>query len=219
MTRLTTWLLGLLRRLLSSPFVSGSIKRLLLWVHIIQRRFSRTRPPVYHKDSPNVFIPSPSQTSRVAGFPVVDIICPSLQPPSREADSKSLHVSHPVHSPEPRRGYILPYVHEPQGSQSSQDITTLTQREHISISSHPDSLSSLHLSLPRPSSRISRRPNSRASQPIKVSRAPTPESPPARGVPPQRSSPPPLRTVAPMSTASVRRWDRNIIVYVLPICT
>jgi hypothetical protein len=246
MTRLTTFLVGLLRRLLSSTFVAGSIRRLLHLIDIFRRRFSKDRTP-HPKDSRYTFIHSSSQTSPATSFAVTDVICPSLQPP-READSNSLHVPYahdeqyvprPVHSPTPQRGYLLPYAYE-------QDIGTSTQKERnpdtISVSSQrsaktssaisllpvsqhgltrrsyvPDSRNSSCLSLLRPGSRNSQRPNSRASQPIKVSRAPTPESinsanmaQPAGARP---SSPPPLRIVAPMSTASIQRYDRNYIMY------
>jgi hypothetical protein len=156
-------------------------------------------------------------------------------------------VPRPVHSPTPQRGYLLPYAYEPQGSRSSQDITTITPKDRnpdassissqrsaksssaisllpsshhglTRISSRPDSRNSSRRSLLRPSSRNSQRPDSRASQPMKVSRAPTPEpintAHPAGAVPPRPGSPTPLRVVLPMSTATVQRWNRNVIVYV-----
>jgi hypothetical protein len=240
MTRLTTFLVGLLRRLLSSTLVAGSIRRLLHLIHIFRRRFSKDRTP-HPKDSRHTFILPSSQTSPATSFAVTDVICPSLQPP-READNNSLHahdeqyVPRPVHSPTPQRGYLLPYAYE-------QDIGTSTQKERnpdtISVSSQrsakassaisllpvsrhgltrrsyvPDSRNSSCLSLLRPGSRNSQRPNSRASQPIKVSRAPTPESANmAQPVGARPSSPPPLRAVAPMSTASIQRYDRKYIMY------
>jgi hypothetical protein len=255
MTRLTTLVLSLLRRLLSSPLVAGSIKRLPFLINAVRRLFTKEKPP-HKKDTPHAFSPALSQTSRVNGFPVNDIICPSLQPPSREVDSNYLHASYDhdepyIHSPIPSKGPILPYANGPQGSRSSQVIGTLTpkerntdaismssQRSAISvislpmsdhgltrISSRPDSRNSSRPSLLRPNSRNSQRRSSRTVQPIKVSRAPI-SAPvnlahPAGAFPLdyfRPSSPPPLRTVAPMSTATVQRWNRNYIVYVFLIC-
>jgi hypothetical protein len=251
MTRLVALLLGLLRRLLSSPFITRSIKRLLLLIRIIQRQFFKDRPPS-RDDSRHVFIPLPSETSHVTSFPMndPDVICPSLQPPSREADSNFLHVPYaddeqsvprPIYSPTPQRGYLLPYANA-----SLEEIGSLTQEEHNSdaisissqrsakssspvspplspqglrrISSRPGSRSSSCHSILRPSSRNSQRPYSSTSLPIKVSRAPTPESInmafPA-GVP---RPPPPRITLVPMSTATIQRWNRNIAVSVHIIC-
>jgi hypothetical protein len=259
MARLPSWLLGLLRRLLSSPFVTGSIKRLLFLIQAIQRLFSKRIPP-RRRDTPHTLTPthSHSRTSHIDGFPVGDIICPSLQPPPRAIDSNYLHPSYdhddqhmtqPIHSPIPLKGYILPYANGPHGSRSSQDIGTLSPMERnpetFSISSRRSARSSSALSLPisqhglmrissRPDSHNSSRPNllrpnsrnSQASQPIKVSRPPTPAlvnmAQPAGAVPSGCSrpcSPLPLRTVLPMSTATVQRWSRNITVYVPPIHT
>lgn len=57
--------------------------------------------------------------------------------------------------------------------------------------------------------------NSRTSQPIEVLKTHTPASvdlsPPLRS---SSSSLPAIRTVVPMSTASIQRWDRHIVVYV-----
>src|ERR1700691_1610133 len=204
MTRLTTLLLGLLRRFLSNTFVTGSIKRLLLLINAIQRLFSRERPR-RREDTPQAWIPPSSHSSHVNGFPTGEVICPSLQPPSRAADSNSSHapydhyeqhISHPIHSPIPQKGYPLPYAYgSPQGSQSSQDI--VEERRHpdlIRISSHhsaklpsssaisltlsrhglvvnsarPNSRDSQRPSILRPGSRISYRSNSRVSQPINI---------------------------------------------------
>ena len=258
MTCLTTCLLGLLRRLLSSKFVAGSIRRLLRrllsskfvagpirhllqLIDIFQRLFSKDGTP-RPKDSPHIFIHPSSQTSPATSSAVSDVICPSLQPP-READSNSLHVPsahdgqhvpRPLHSPIPQRGYLLPYAYE-------QDIGTLTQKERnpdtISVSSQrtssaisllpvsqhgltrrsyvPDSRNSSCLSLLRQGSGNSQGPSLRAFQPIKVSRAPTPESinsaniaQPAGARP---GSPPSLRTVEPMAATSIQRYDRKYI--------
>jgi hypothetical protein len=189
MTRLATLLLALLRRLLSSAFVTRSIKRLWMLIHAILRRFSKERP-LHRKDTRQTCIPPPSHTH---DLPISDVICPSLQPPSREIDNTSLHVpSHdfeqhipyPVHSPTPQRGFLLPYAYDnPQSSRSSHDILTEEQdlgalspedynHDAISISTrrsanHP---SSSNVSLPvsfhgllsnssRPDSRNSQRPS------------------------------------------------------------
>lgn len=155
------------------------------------------------KDSLNTLTLTHSRTSQKDGFPVGDIICPSLQPPPRIIDSNYLHASNdhgaqyttqPIHSPTPLKGYILPYANEPHGSRSSQDISTLSPMERnpetFSMSSRRSAKSSV-LSLPishhglmrissRPDSRNSSRPNSQNShrpnsqRPIKVSRSPTP---------------------------------------------
>ena len=204
MARLSSWLLDLLRRLLSSPFVTGSIQRLLFLIQAIQRLFSRRTPPRM-KDSLNTLTPTHSRTSQKDSFPIGDTICPSLQPPPRVTDSNYLHASNdhdaqyttqPIHSPTPLKGYVLPYANEPHGSRLSQDICTLSPMERnpetFSISSRRSARSSV-LSLPishhglmrissrpdsrnssRPNSRNSHRPNSQASRPIKVSRTPTP---------------------------------------------
>jgi hypothetical protein len=257
MTRLTTFLLGLLRQFLSNTFITRSIKRLLLLINAIQRLFSRERPR-RRKDTPQAWVPPSSHSSHVNGFPTGEFICPSLQPPSRAADSNSSHapydhyeqhISHPIHSPIPQKGYPLPYAYgSPQGSQSSQDIVeerrnpdlirisshhsaklpsssaislTLSRHGLVVNSARPNSRDSQRPSILRPGSRISYRSNSRVSQPIKVSRTPTPVpiniAPPAGAIPPDlscQSSPLQLRTILPMSTGSVNRWSRNIIVYV-----
>jgi hypothetical protein len=262
MARLPSWLLDLLRRLLSRPFVTGSIKRLLLLIEAIQRLFSKRIPP-REKDTLHTSTPTHSRISHIDGFPVGDIICPSLQPPPRTIDSNYLHASYdhdeqyiaqPIHSPAPLRGCILPYANGPHGSRSSQDIGTLSPLERnpetFSISSRPSARSSSALSLPishhglmrissrpdshnssrpnllRPNSRNSHRPDSQVSQPIKISRPPTPTlvnmAQPAGVVPlgcSRPCSPSPVRIVLPMSTATVQRWSRDIIVYVPPIRT
>ena len=241
MTRLSTWILAFLRRLLS---FTRSIKHLWVPIHAILRRFSKARPS-HQKDTRQARIPRPSHTN---DLPISDVICPSLQPP-RETESTSIHVpSHdfeqhtpnPVHSPTPKRGYLLPYAYEnQQGSHigaltKEQDIGAETPEDYnhdtVSISTHrsaslpsfsnvslpvafhglssnssrPEARNSQSLSLLRPASRASQPPNSPISKPLKVSRPPTPAS--------ANMALPPLRIVVPMSTASLQRYDRNIIV-------
>jgi hypothetical protein len=260
MTRLTSLLLDLLRRALSRPFVTGSIERLLHLINAIRHLFSKRIPP-RRKDIPHTLTPARTQTN---GFPVGDIICPSLQPPPGPIDSNLLHASYEhdehymtqsIHSPTSMSGY-LPYANSPQGSRSSQDIGTLTPNERnpdafsissqrsgksssvnslslsqngqsqhglVRISSRPGSHRSSRSNLLRPSSRNSQRPN---SQPMKVSRPPSPAlinmAHPAGAVPlgcSRPSSPTSLRIVSPMSTATVQRWSRGTIVYVSLIRT
>jgi hypothetical protein len=257
MARFPAWLLRTLRWLLSSTFVARSIERLLILIKFIRSRLSRTRRS-HWKGAPEAYTPSP-QTSHVTDFPVSDTICPSQLPPAREVGENSLqvpyehyehHIQHPVHSPTPLKGYLLPYANgSPQGSRSSHDIGTSTKEHNpdaASILSHrlamlpSSSDASLPLSFhgllqqPRPHSRNSQRPSilrpgsitSQRSQspnpePRKVSRPPTPVSnmaSPAGAIPSdilQNGSPTPFRVMAPMSTATIQRWNRNIVVYVL----
>ena len=60
MARLPSWLLDLLRRLLSRPFVTGSIERVLLLIQAIQRLFSKRIPP-REKDTLHTSTPTPEQ--------------------------------------------------------------------------------------------------------------------------------------------------------------
>jgi hypothetical protein len=262
MNHLTTLLLGLLRRLLSSTLVTSSIQRLLQLINAIRRRFSKEMQS-RRKDTPQACIPPPlHHTSH--DLPVRDVICASLQPPSRETDTDSpyvpndhheQHASPPIHSPIPQKleGYLLPNAYgSPHESRSSQDLRILTREERnpdaISVSSRqsarvpspsailpplsyhglvrntsrPSSRNSQRSGIQRPFSRTSKRPNSRISQPKKVSRAPTPASlniaSPAGAVPPEISrhgSPPPFRTILPIPAVHVKRWERDITAYVL----
>jgi len=123
------------------------------------------------------------------------------------------NTSYPVHSPTPQRGYLSPYAYGPQGSRSSQDIGTLAIQSLHSGTRPLTSAMSLPLSqhgLMRNSSRS----ESHISQPMKVSRTPTPAS--VNAAPPDYFSSgclPPRRTVVPISAASVQRWNRKIVVY------
>lgn len=113
-------------------------------------------------------------------------------------------------------------VNNPGGSNISLPITKQPGLDTKSAPLRPSSRSS-QLSIAgnslRPASRNSQRPSSRnRQQPIKVSNTPYPIPPntasPAGALPPEHSrpsSPQPARIVAPMSTASVKRWDRNVI--------
>jgi len=158
-----------------------------------------------------------------------DNLVPNLWPPSPETDCNALRISydhdgqykpHPVHSPKPQRKYILPYTYRPQGSRSSQDIGTLTVGEHdsdaVSISSqHSAKLLSAFVMSQHGLVRDSSHPEHCTSRPMEVSRTSTLAS--ANVAPPDYSpsgSPPPLRIVIPISTASVQRWNRNIVMYV-----
>src|ERR1700734_2417925 len=116
MTRPTPWLLRLLRKLLT--LVSGSTRRLLLLFSLIQRRFLN-KTSFHGTDTPSTSISPLSQASHANSFPASNVICPSLQPPSREANSISPHASYnhdeqhiqrPIHSPIPQEGYLLPYA-------------------------------------------------------------------------------------------------------------
>lgn len=176
----------------------------------------------------------PSDTGRANDVPVNDSDCPSLSLPSREADALHIsyehdgqYMSHPVHSPTPQRGYLLPYVYGPQGCRSSQDIGALTMANcNSNIISVPSQCSTKLTSFSATSIplsqhglvRISSRPNSCTPQAIKVSRTPTPAS---VNIPPPDyspcSSPPLLRIILPMSTVSVQRWNRNITLYAVHI--
>ena len=138
MACLPSWLLGLLRRLLSSPCITGSIQCLLYLIRAIQRLFSKRTTPRM-KDLLNTLTPTHSRTSQKDGFPVGNTICPSLQPPPRVIDSNYLHAlnhhnaqytTQPIHSPTPLKGYLLPYMNEPHDSRSSQNICTLSPMEH-----------------------------------------------------------------------------------------
>jgi hypothetical protein len=134
------------------------------------------------------------------------------------------HISRSVHSPTPQRGYLLPYAYELQGSRSSQDIGKLPMEDcnynATNLQSHRaarlPSCSAISLPLSHHGLvRMASRPNSCASQPIRISNTPTPVS--VNMAPPTYSpanSPPPPRTVLPISTASVQRWNRQITVYV-----
>ena len=186
-------------------------------------------------DTPSAVMPPLSHKSRVNGLLLNDVILPSRQlPMSPEADSKSLrgpcdqgeqpeYVPQPVHSPTPQKGYLLPYAYGPQGSRSSEDIGTLTMKERnvddtgISCQRSEKLALSSSISLPLSQHGLVRNSSradlySRTPQPVKVSSPPTP----VNTAPPDYSRPslPPLRTILPMSTASVQRWNRNIVVYV-----
>jgi hypothetical protein len=64
MARLPSWLLDLLRRLLSRPFVTGSIERLLLLIQAIQRLFSKRIPP-REKETLHTSTPTRSRISQI----------------------------------------------------------------------------------------------------------------------------------------------------------
>jgi hypothetical protein len=183
-----------------------------------------------------------------------NVICPSSQPPLRAAVRNTLHVPNEfdepyttsIHSPTPTQGYFAYPV--PHCSQSSQDINlpAKAQNDATSISGRrsgklpSSSLISLPLShhghalnmtpqpVPsRPISRNSQRPNSRNSQPIKVSRTPSAApsfdniAPPAGAIAPpggsRLTSPQELRSLIPISAADIQRWDRQVVVYALLI--
>ena len=180
------------------------------FIHLFTFRFLS---PSHCKDMPHVFMPSPSYTGHVNG-------CTSLQLPVPETDSNSScgsidddeerYKPHLVHSPAPQMGYISPCTYGPQ---ESQDIGALTVEEH---NANAISIPLSHHGLVRNSSGLDShnfpRPNSRT---FNVSRMPTPaqvNTAPPDYFPP--SFPLPLRTILPMSTASIQRWNRNVVVYV-----
>ena len=151
--------------------------------------------------------------------------CLSPQPPFREADSNPL--SRPQdhdewHKPYQLRSqerYLPPYAYDPQRCQSYRGVGTMTVHESnvdsislsiISMSSHGpernsshfdsrDSFCSVWVSEPRG--------DSMQLTPTSVNTAPPPDYT-------RPSSPLAPRTVIPMSTASIPRWNRNIIVSV-----
>lgn len=245
---LSSQLLAFLRKLCSAV-VQGSIKRLLLLFGFVQRRFSMKRPSS-DKDSSGV---PHSQPNHAIDFPISNVICPSTQPPLRAAVRDTLHVPNEfdepyttsIHSPIPTQGYFAYPV--PHCSQSSQDMNNLpvnAQNDATSISRRfgrrpSSSLISLPLSHhghtlnvtsqsvpPRPTSRNSQRPNSRNSQPIKVSRTPSAApsfdniAPPAGEIAPPGSrltSPQELRNLIPISAADIQRWDRKVVMYAVLI--
>jgi hypothetical protein len=175
-------------------------------------------------------ISSHSTGTSASSVDVDNFICPKLRPPSPGIECGPLPISndhdgqpesHPVQSPTPQRGYILPYAYGPQGSRSSQDIGTLTVKGRNSdatslLSLDPATLPlASAMSLPLSHMWNSLQPESYISQPMKVSRTPTPAS--VSTAPPGYFSPgcpPPLRTVVPISAASVQRWNRKIVVYI-----
>ncbi|KIM86765.1 hypothetical protein PILCRDRAFT_816011 [Piloderma croceum F 1598] len=167
-------------------------------------------------------------TQSASSMDVDNFIRPNLQSPSPGTECRPLpisndhdgqHKSHPVHSPTPQRGYLLPYAYGSQGSRSSQDTGTLTVEGRNSDATSLRRLDSVTLpltsamSLPLSHMWNSSRPESHISQPMKVSRTPTPAS--VNTAPPDYFSPgcpPPLRTVVPICAASVQRWNRKIVV-------
>lgn len=227
MTRLISWLLGLLRKLSCSAFVQGSIKRLMLLLGFIQRLLS-TKRASNHQKSPNV----PQSQFNASDLPIS--ICPSLEPPPRAVVQNRLHVPNKsdeyymtsIHTLTPTQDFFAYPV--PQCSHSSQEIRNLglkDQNDTTSIASHrrggllSSSLISLPLSKsfpPRPPSR-----NSHNSQPIKVSRPPSATQSsdnvalPAGAIAlPDRSrlSPQALKRPIPISANDIQRWDRQITV-------
>src|ERR1700691_4770559 len=183
-------------------------------------------------------MPLVSHKSHINDLRVSKVILSSPQLPIQEADCKSPYgpcdhseqpecVPQPVQSPTPQRRYLLPCAYGSRGAMSSQDIGnigTLTVEERdvdatgmsyqfskkLALSSSIMLPLSQH-GLVRNSSRVDL-PNSRTPQPVKISSPHTP----VNTAPPDYSRPssPPLRTILPMSTASVQRWNRNIVVYV-----
>ena len=179
---------GLVRKLLT--FANGSIKRLLLFFQFIRRRYV-TKATSHPKDTSQTFVHLPSQTSHLNGLSAADVVCASLEPLSGEADSHSRYtvngqnILHSEHSPISQSGHLLPYASEPRGSRASQNIGTSIPEAHNS-----DAIGN---------------PSPHADGPISSSQG-NPVQVPSH-------SPPPLRIVAPMSTASIKRYDRNYIMY------
>jgi hypothetical protein len=180
---------GLLRKLLT--FANGSIKRLLLFFQFIWRRYL-TRAPSHPKDTSQTSIHLPSQTRDFNGLSAADVVCASLEPLSGEADSNSHHtvndqnILHSEHPLIPQSGHLLPYAYKPRGSRASQDMGT----------SIPEAHNSDAMDNPSPHANVLVPPSQ--DNPVQVA------SHLSR----------PLRIVAPMSTASIQRYNRNYIMYV-----
>jgi hypothetical protein len=166
----------------------------------------------------------PSRNTPVNRVPVDDSAGGT---PSRETNNNTIHDHdehkvHPVHSPTSQEGFILPYAHAPQYLPSSRDTGAVVKEEPdsdiISMSSqHPGKQprSSIIPSSQHGLVQNSSRPDPRAPRPMKVSRKPNSASvektPPGYSLASRLAS---EKTIMPMSTASVQRWNRNILLCV-----
>jgi hypothetical protein len=244
MTRLTPLLLEFLRKLLSSALIKGSIKRLLFLFDFIRRQFSIKRTP-NGRGTPST--PRSQSIGFAVGDVICPNLQPPLRPADQSSlhvpdGSNEPYVKNSIYSPSPVKATLLPFAYDTPGARSSQDITTWTMGEHnidtmtsrrpggppsTSVLSLPLSQHGLVLkSPPRSSSRNSQRPDSRNPRPLKVSRPPSTAPSFNRAYPVGATAPPDFprsrflhqsATLRPISTASIQRWSRNHIVYVLPI--
>ena len=157
MTRLPPVILGSLRRLLSSGFVTRSIKCLLFLFSYLRRLFTKKRA------TQNEFIRTQNLTTdftNFAGSTTQDVICYSSLPASlrpieiNTSETNSLAVPNDqthgetlmtniVHAPTPQPGHLLPYAYvQNASSRSSQAVAGVPDSNRISIVSENTSIRS-----------------------------------------------------------------------------
>ena len=157
MTRLPPVILGFLQRLLSSGFVTRSIKCLLFLFSYLRRLFTKKRV------TQNEFIRTQNLTTDLtnfAGSTTQDVICYSRLPASlrpieintnetnslvvpKDQTHNETPMTNIVHAPTPQPGYLLPYAYgQNASSRSSQAVASIPDSKHISIISENTSIRS-----------------------------------------------------------------------------